>query len=306
MRPAGIRVGIIVIDSSAERLKISIKPRLNRIGFRRARSYKDGRPGHWGDVRRWIVLSLVVALPVVFFADRINRSQVHTILVNAAKGKPPLQHVAFVFPLIPHPTPSPTPAPVYPDADQIVYGNDVPLKYEDLGSGYWQTASFNMVDGSPLSSKDDWQGQFRFKYNPPDDPLHPGASIVAIAGARSKVRFADLGNRSFYGVSTLKGVRWLVPAAGETPAAWHLHAGDVVAMKLETDVSVPVPLATSSATGSATSSAAIKPRRAFTIHRLTFAKVFIRELSQDTVRFDYVYRTDGSPDFPKPHDPARD
>ena len=241
-----------------------------------------------------IFLGILAAVIALFFADRINRQQVDRVLVNAAAGKPALKDVAFVFPLIPHPTPSPTPVPVYPGS--IAYENNVTLRYEDLGSGYWQTDAFNMVDGEATTPDDDWQGQFRFKFNPPDDPMHPGHSVVAIAGARSKMAFANLGLKSFYSVQSLARVHWLVPSAGETPAAWNLAPGDVVAMRIETDLTAPVEPA---ASGSATGSAGLEPT--VKVQRLTYAKLFIRMLSQDKVTFDYVFRVDGSPVFPRPH-----
>ncbi|MBM3266084.1 MAG: hypothetical protein FJZ01_00420 [Candidatus Sericytochromatia bacterium] len=255
-------------------------------------------------MRREVVIGIALVVPVLFFADSVNRQQVGRVLENMAAGKAPMEKVAFVFPLVPHPTPKPTPAPLYPDS--VLFGEDMVLKYEDLGAGYWQSGGFNMVSGEGTSGEQDWQAHFRFKFNPPHDPLHPGHSIVAIPGGRSKVRFAKLGDGDFFGFKDLSRAPWIGVAPAETPAVWGITAGMTVAMRIDTDLSVPLQTATRPEPEG--TPALNKPKAPPTpppapikVNKLTFAKIFVRKVSHDTVRFDYVYQTDGKPLFPTPN-----
>lgn len=250
-------------------------------------------------MRRAIFIGLAALLPVVFFADGMNRAQVGQILRNTAAGTKPLDKVAFVFPLIPHPTPKPIPPALYPYS--ILFGEDIGLKYEDLGAGYWQSSAVNMVNGEPTSGDLDWQGQFRFKCNPDSDPLHPGHSIVAVPGSRNVIRFAHLGKDDFHSYLSLGKAKWIAVAAAETPAVWRLQPGETVGMRIETDLSTPLMVATESAPAQKTKGTPPPTPKPIKMHRVTFAKIFLRKLSQDTVRFDYVFQTDGSPRFPKPN-----
>jgi len=252
-------------------------------------------------MRREVLIGIAVLVPVLFFADAVNRNQVGQILKNTAVGKPPMQKVAFVFPLIPHPTPKPTAAPLYPDS--VLFGEDITLKYEDLGTGYWQTNGFNMVSGEPAVGEEEWQTHFRFKFNPPEDPLHPGHAVVAIPGGRSTVRFAKLGKGDFFNYLDVGKARWLAVAGAETPAVWGLIPGETVAMRIETDLSMPLQGAeeTPPPADAKPGKPAGPTPQPIKIQRLTFAKIFIRKLSHDTVRFDYVFQTDGKPRFPRPN-----
>lgn len=254
-------------------------------------------------MRKEVWLGIAALVPVVFFADPVNREQVNRLLRNLASGKSATDKVSFVFPLIPHPTPRPTPPPLYPES--ILFAEDVVLKYEDLGTGYWQTPGFNLVSASPTSGESDWQAHFRFKYNPPDDPLHPGHSMVAIPDGRNRVTFARLGSDDFHGYTDIAKALWIPFAPAETPAVWGLTPGQTIALRIETDLSTPLQGATPEPT-----SAEDAPARPGTptpkpiklkVQRLTYAKLFIRKLSHDTVRFDYVYQTDGKPYFPRPN-----
>lgn len=249
-------------------------------------------------------MGVAALLPVVFFADPVNREQLTRLLKNMAEGKNATEKVAFVFPLIPHPTPKPSPPPLYPES--ILFAEDVILKYEDLGTGYWQTAGFNLVSAQPTTGESDWQAHFRFKYNPPDDPLHPGHSVVAIPDGRSRVSFASLGNGDFYEFTDIKKAAWIKFAPAETPAVWNLAPGQTIALRIETDLSSPLqgatpepPPADDERAGKPATPTPKPPK--ISVQRLTYAKLFIRKLSHDTVRFDYVYQTDGKPYFPRPN-----
>lgn len=264
--------------------------------------WAEGR--EWGKrMRKEVVFGIAALVPVLFFADPVNRDQVTRLLKNMASGKNATEKVAFVFPLVPHPTPKPTPAPLYPDS--ILFAEDVILKYEDIGTGYWQTAGFNLVSAQPTSGEADWQAHFRFKFNPPDDPLHPGHSVVAIPDGRSRMAFTKLGKVDYFAVNDLSRARWIPFAPAETPAVWGLAPGDIIAMRIETDLSTPLQ-------GASAEPPAVEegpPKKAtptpkpvnVKVHRITYAKIFIRKLSHDTVRFDYVYQTDGKPFFPRPN-----
>ncbi|MBM3274596.1 MAG: hypothetical protein FJZ00_05565 [Candidatus Sericytochromatia bacterium] len=254
-------------------------------------------------MRKAVLIAVAAAIPVAFFADGVNRDQFTKLLENTATGKKPMDKVAFVFPLVPHPTPKPSAPPLYPDS--ILFGEDIVMKYEDLGTGYWQTNGFNMVSGSETEGEEDWQAHFRFKFNPPDDPLHPGHAVVAISGGRSVVRYARLGKGDFFGYQNLGKTPWIAVAPAETPAIWALSPGETVGMRIDTDLSLP--LLTAQATAdeggsplkpAASPSATPKP---VIVHKITYAKIFLRKLSHDTVRFDYVFQTDGKPRFPRPN-----
>lgn len=245
--------------------------------------------------REWAIGAALLVL-LIFFFDAVNRAQVGLILENAAKGKAPLANVAFVFPLIPHPTPIPSVPPLYPES--VLAADDVVLKYEDLGAGYWQTGAFNMVTAERTSGDMDWQAHFRFKFNPPTDPLHPGHSAVAIAGGRSNVRFANLGSRDFFELVDLGKVKWIAVSTAETPAVWGIMAGESIGLRIETGVVAPVAIGPATVTAAPAAS----PLR---IGRVTYAKLFLKKLSHDTVRFDFVYQTDGKPRFPRPNPLAR-
>ena len=258
----------------------------------------------WGTcMRKEVYIGVAVLIPVVFFADPVNRDQLTRLLKDTASGKSTTQKIAFVFPLIPHPTPKPTAPQLYPDS--VLFAEDVILKYEDIGAGYWQTSGFNMVSAEPTTGEADWQAHFRYKFNPPDDPLHPGHAVVAIPDGRSKVSFANLGKGDFYSYGDVSRTKWLKVAAAETPAVWNLSPGAVLAMRIETDLSSPLQ-------GASAPPPEIEegpPRPAtptpkpvnIKLHRISYAKIFIRKLSHDTVRFDYVYQTDGKPLFPRPN-----
>ncbi|MBU6429163.1 MAG: hypothetical protein KGR26_09155 [Cyanobacteria bacterium REEB65] len=238
-------------------------------------------------LRRWVGLALALAVPAALLGDPSDRRQVHRLLSNVAAGRPALRDVTFVFPLLPHPTPSPSPVPEYPDT--FVYGNDVSLQYEDLGGGYWQTAAFSMLAGE-LPAAETSLGQFLFKDDPLSDPLHPGHEIVAVNGSPFRTTFANLGPIDSASALDLQDFHWPVVPAGQEPAAWNLRPGDMVVIRLIRTARLPQVAGSQSATASRSPLAPV-----------TYAKVFIRKLSHDDVRFDFAYQPAGSASFPRPH-----
>ena len=208
--------------------------------------------------------------------------------------------MAFVFPLVPHHSPKPTPVPIYPPS--ITFDDDRVLHYVDSGAGCWQTEVYDLLADGPTEPDEEEQGDFRFKFNPPYDPLHPGHSILSVSGSRNSVTFANLGKRDFDSIRSFKGIRWLRTLKAEAPAVWGLQPGDCIALRIKTDFSNPViPLATVSEEATDSGAPSPKPTVRPKVHQTTYAKIFIEKLSHDTVRFDYVYQTDGTDHFPPPH-----
>ncbi|MNX60627.1 hypothetical protein D3C86_915370 [compost metagenome] len=234
-------------------------------------------------------LAIAVGLGA-FVADLRNQAALRLVVNNMAAEKPVMQGVVFKVPFLKDPPPKKAYHGLYPE--HFTWGTDAVLKYYDLGEGYWQTPGINLVNGRSVENEaDEWQAHFRFKFNPPSDPLHPGHTLVAIDSPQHALSFAPLGPVDFDAVRTIPADKWLKRNESERAAVWNLKAGDVVGIKIDA-VSLAEP---ERATGSA--KPATPKRHAFV------AKVRLKKLSHATVRFDFVYRNDGKLDFPAPNYP---
>lgn len=232
---------------------------------------------------------LAVALGLgAFAADSRNQAALRLVVANMAAEKPAMQGVAFKVPFLKDPPPKKAYPGLYPE--HFTWGTDAVLKYADLGDGYWQTPGINLVNGRSVESEaDEWQAHFRFKFNPPTDPLHPGHTLVAVDSPQHTLSFAPLGAVDFEAVREIPADRWLKRHENERPAVWDLKAGDVVGIKIEA-VSLSEPASAGAKPG--------PPKR----HSFV-AKLLLKKLSHETVRFDFVYRNDGKQAFPAPNHP---
>lgn len=238
-----------------------------------------------------LVWGLILALGlggVVFLAPPANRLAMRILLTNTAAGRPVMAGVHFVVPLAPRPTPTPDDQP-YPAG--VDYGDDVGLDLYQLGEGYWQTAPFSLVDGRATSEIEDWRAQFRFKRIPPGDPIHAsGYYIVGTGGERNQIWFDDLGTGDLAAVHAIPLRGWHGEADAMQAMIGPLQAGEVVALKLLTTAPEEV-FTPASAEASASD-------RLVTTRTTTYAKLLVRKLSQEEVRFDFVYLADGRSKFP--------
>lgn len=240
-----------------------------------------------------IALSVAAVLPAIGLADARNRAQFPRMLRNASSGAPIAKDVRFLVPFTSTPTPPPIVHPPYPD--DIVWGEDVNLRLEDLGAGYWQSPGINMWSGAVLEGDKATLGHLRFKLNPADDPIHPGHAALALPGDWHVVRFAPMKPAEWATRTDFSRMAWLPVADAEVPALWHLEAGQAFAMRIELKrpeaPPPPPPAATATATASTMSVPAKATRKP---PRRLIAKVFLRKLSLDNVRFDYVLQTNGT------------
>ncbi len=225
----------------------------------------------------WILV--LPGLLVLFLGDARNREAIGRALENAAEERPVLKNVVFKVPFVPDPKPRDMQAARY-DAG-FAWADDYRLRMTARDDRRWQSSGINLNDGREITTDDDeWQAHFRFAWAPPDDLLHPGYSIVEADSTQHRLRFAPLGPVDFDSVLRVDPARFLAVAPRERPAAWSLEAGDVVWVEM-----------TLRPSGGA--SPGVRP-----IQRV--AKVRIRKLSREEVRFDFVYRRDGQTTFPPP------
>lgn len=252
-------------------------------------------------MRNLVIAGLVAGLSVgLFLADARNRTSLTTVLENAAAAKPAMQGVAFRVPFMPDP-PQATPKPtLFPTGFDWLDG--YVMKYYEIGEGYWQTRPLDLLNGVEITNEDieEYRGHFRFKYNPPHDPLHPGHAMVATNSEGQSIRFAHLRGGDFFALEQIPESAFKTPFEGELAAAWSLEAGDTIGIRLDSRVTLSEPEATGSAATIAAESATQSPKTRVE-RRVTYAKLFIRKLSHNDVQFDYLHRTDGKPTFPRPN-----
>lgn len=267
-------------------------------------------------MRNLVIAGLIAASAVgLFFADARNRTSLTTVLENAAAAKPAMEGVAFRFPFVPDP-PKPTPKPtLYPTGFDFLEG--YVMKYYELGEGYWQTRPLDLLNGVEIVNEDveEYRGHFRFKYNPPGDPLHPGHAMVATNSDAHVIRFAHLRGGDFDALEHIPEHAFKTPFEGELAAAWSLEPGDTIGIKLDSKVIIRLDEASASALADGDSEASApaegdpeaspEPPKTRTERRVTYAKLYIRKLSHNDVQFDYLHRTDGKPTFPRPNLAAR-
>lgn len=253
-------------------------------------------------MRKLVLFGLVAALLIgLFLADGRNRTSLTTVLENAASAKPVMQGVKFRMPFMPDaPTEGAKPT-LYPKGFDWLEA--YVMKYYELGEGYWQTRPLDLLNGVEVDNEDieEYRGHFRFKFNPPDDPLHPGHAMVATNSDEHKVWFAHLRGGDFDALEEIPANAFHAPAAGELSAAWELEPGDTIGIKIDTKVTIIPPEATGSE-AIAEGTQSVKPR---VERRVTYAKLYIRKLSHNDVQFDYLHRTDGKTTFPRPNPAAR-
>lgn len=254
-------------------------------------------------MRNLVIAGLVAGLSVgLFLADARNRTSLTTVLENAAAAKPAMQGVAFRVPFMPDPlkaTPKPTLFP--PGFDWL---DGYVMKYYEIGEGYWQTRPLDLLNGVEITNEDieEYRGHFRFKYNPPHDPLHPGHAMVATNSEGHEIRFAHLRGGDFFALEQIPETAFKTPFEGELAAAWSLEAGDTIGIRLDSRVTITEPEATGSeAIVAAETTSATQSPKTRVERRVTYAKLFIRKLSHNDVQFDYLHRTDGKPTFPRPN-----
>jgi len=269
---------------------------------------------------RNLVITGLVALSAVglFFADARNRTSLTTVLENAAAAKPAMDGVAFRVPFMPD-APQATPKPtLFPKGFDWLDGYI--MKYYELGEGYWQTRPLDLLNGVEITNEDveEYRGHFRFKYNPPHDPLHPGHAMVATNSDEHVIRFAHLRGGEFFALEHIPEHSFKTPFEGELAAAWGLEAGDTIGIRLDSKVVITEEASGSEdvaetgtvtgdessetaagETGEATDSPKTRVER-----RVTYAKLYIRKLSHNDVQFDFLHRTDGKPTFPRPNPAA--
>ena len=222
---------------------------------------------------------LIPGLVLVFLADGRNRLGAQLALENAASEKALMDKVTFRVPFLPDPQVRPVAAARY-DAG-FAWADDYRLRLTATDDQRWQSAGINLNDGREVTTdQDEWQAHFRFAWAPSDDILHPGYSIVAADSPQHVLRFAPLGPIDFDTLQRVDEGRFLEPAPRERPAAWGLQAGDVVWIRMTLK-----PLAGASA------STRVEQR---------VAKVRIRKVSREEVRFDFVYRREPQAFFPLP------
>lgn len=257
-------------------------------------------------MRNLVIAGLVAGLSLgLFFADARNRTSLTTVLENAAAAKPAMQDVAFRVPFMPDPakaTPKPTLFP--PGFDWL---DGYVMKYYELGEGYWQTRPLDLLNGVEITNEEieEYRGHFRFKYNPPHDPLHPGHAMVATNSEGHEIRFAHLRGGDFFALEQIPEYSFKTPFEGELAAAWSLEAGDTIGIRLDSRVTITESEATGSeAVVAAESATATRSPKTRVERRVTYAKLFIRKLSHNDVQFDYLHRTDGKPTFPRPNPAA--
>lgn len=259
-------------------------------------------------MRNLVIAGLIAGLSVgLFFADARNRTSLNTVLQNAAAAKPAMEGVAFRIPFVPDP-PKPTPKPsLYPPGFDWLEG--YVMKYYELGEGYWQTRPLDLLNGVEIVNEDveEYRGHFRFKFNPPSDPLHPGHALVATNSEEHVIRFAHLRGGDFFALEHIPEYAFKIPASGELAAAWGLEPGDTIGIRLDSKITLTEPVATGSeavAAADAEAEAETAPPKTRVERRVTYAKLFVRKLSHNDVQFDYLHRTDGKPTFPRPNPAA--
>lgn len=225
----------------------------------------------------WILV--LPGLLALFLGDGRNREAIGRALENAAEERPVMKDVVFKVPFVPDPRPLDMQAARY--GEGFAWADDYRLRMTAMDDRRWQSPGINLNDGREITTDDDeWQAHFRFAWAPPDDILHPGYSIVAADSTQHSLRFAPLGPVDFDSVRRVDPARFLAVAPRERPAAWSLEAGDVVWVEMTLrppDEATP----------------GVRP-----VQRV--AKVRIRKLSREEVRFDFVYRRDGQQTFPPP------
>ena len=244
-------------------------------------------PGYADPMKQAVLTSsLVVALFVAFVLDHRNQAAFKLMLTNTATNQVVMKGVIFHFPFLPDP-PAPKVLPSrYPK--EFIWDDNCIVKYEDLGGGFLQTMGFRLTDGSVIKKDQDaWQGNFLFKYDPPDSPLHPGYAIVANNASPYRLAFADLGQVDFDEVRSIPPSTWLHYAPNEEPAIWNCQPGDVIGLRLEKIRSNP----------GETASGSFKTK-------VLYAKLMLDKLSYESVRFDYVFRVDGKNAFVPPNPQA--
>lgn len=227
-----------------------------------------------------IFIALALAFVGLFFADPRNQRATQQAVRNAAAAKPVTADVAFKLPFVPD---GPTPTPYlrrYPA--RFMWGDELVMKYQDMGDGYLQTVALNLNDGHEIKDQEnEWLAHIRFKFNPEDDPLHPGHSILGVESPAHELMFAPLGQVDFDTVRVLPLDKFIHRAESELPAVWRLKAGDVIGIKIF-------------AFDMDDAGKRLRGNKTFG------AKIRISMLSHSAVRFDYVYRTDGQVEFPAP------
>ncbi|MGE5707488.1 MAG: hypothetical protein ACM3YO_04075 [Bacteroidota bacterium] len=223
-----------------------------------------------------------VALIAGSFMYPHNQKMTRLLLENLSQNKPAMQGVEYRIPFLPYKE-KVVVIPRYPES--IVFGDDASLKFRSLDGDYWATPPFKM-EGEVLEDKLDYKAHVRFKYCPPDDPIHPGYALISTQSDEHRVAFQRVGGLDFYGIEKAPLGGWGAENSVEIPGVWKLEAGNIVLVRITT------PTAVKDAKGKSKS-----------VDKVTYAKFFVKKLSREEVIFDYVYQTDGTNLFPRPHLP---
>lgn len=230
---------------------------------------------------------LFAVLLLGFVLDSRNQAAFKLLIQNAATEQAVMKGVVFKAPFIPDKAPPKVPLSRYPA--QFIWEDDATLKYSELEDGYLQSYGIRLTDGQVMK-KEEEEGlaSFRFKFNPPSDPLHPGHSLVAVNSPYIRLSFAPLGRIDFDNLRQIPSTKWLHHEENEQAAIWDCKPGDVIGIKLE---KVKLNPQEGEATGSINA-------------KVLFTKVMLKKLSHESVRFDFVFRIDGKNEFPAPNHAA--
>lgn len=230
---------------------------------------------------------LFAVLLIGFILDSRNQAAFKILVQNAATEQAIMKGVVFKAPFIPDKAPPKAPLGRYPT--ELIWEDDATLKYSELEEGYLQSYGIRLNDGQVMKAEEEeGLASFRFKFNPPGDPLHPGHTLVAVNSPYLQLSFAPLGRIDFDNLRQIPSTKWLHREENEQAAVWNCKPGDVIGIKLARLKPNPAEEASGSAKA-----------------KVLYAKVMLKKLSHESVRFDFVFRIDGKNEFPAPH-PAAD
>lgn len=232
-------------------------------------------------IRIFLFLGFLFALGLGYFLYPYNQQMTVQLLDNLSKGKPAMQGVAYHIPFLRYEAKVVVP-PKYPES--IVFAEDARLKFRSLDGDYWGTQPF-ALQGETRDEATAYQAHLRFKFNPPDDPIHPGYSILATQSDLHTIAFLKAKGSDFYALEAAPIQGWTEPNSAEIPAVWNLEAGNIIWIKLVSPTILPPKE---------------KNGKETRVEKTTYAKFFIKKLSREDVVFDYIYQTDGSNHFPRP------